>query len=183
MPSTEQRPIEARPPSATAAPRQVRLALAGLWAGAGSMNRPDGARATYRYATHPEPVPPNKDADRRTGYADRPLRWQVSLALRSLIPCYRFRCAGGGGRGGGGGRCCTFRWWRRTPRGGHGWAGLDQGIAVGLPAGHRPFALKKKSSRSVFIGRIDTPPPKHHCQQQSSRQSATRCRSTSPWPR
>jgi hypothetical protein len=49
MPSTQHRPIGARPPNATAAPRQVGLRLApraGLWAGAGSTHRP--ARRTHR---------------------------------------------------------------------------------------------------------------------------------------
>jgi hypothetical protein len=67
MPSTEQRPIDVRP-YATAAPRQVGLRLApraGLWAGAGSTNRPDGVRAAYRYTIRPESIPPNKDADRK----------------------------------------------------------------------------------------------------------------------
>jgi hypothetical protein len=89
---------------------------AGLWAGAGSANRPDGARAASRYAIHPVPIPPNEDADGKD-------RTQISrcvgkhprrLAAYRLPPVLGLRY-GGGGRGSGG-HGCTVRWWRRTPR-------------------------------------------------------------------
>ncbi len=134
MPSTQHRPIGARPPNATAAPRQVGLRLApraGLWAGAGSANRPDGARAASRYAIHSVPIPPDEDADRKN-------RTQISRCVGKQPPATAYRlppvlglCTavvvvvgadtvarfGGGGAHLGGGHVGTC---------------LDQGIAVGL---------------------------------------------------
>jgi hypothetical protein len=120
---------------------------------------PEPVRRIDRMGLAPRPVTlytrcpshPTRTQTGRTGH-----RSAVALASKPRdclsLATGAWAVHGGGGRGSGG-HGCAVRWWRRTPRRRTRW-GLPGSRhccgACGLPVGHRPFALKKKSSLSLI---------------------------------